>query len=133
MLKTKERPASADQFGASHAHTATAPAGFPRKSSQGSHGHGLGLSPERSHTASGMFSSSSGRASTRMFRKADDTPSPTRKTRRGSPERSPSRPPTGTETAGHGFGNNEILGAPGNGTSIVIAGKGGTEVWLLRG
>lgn len=117
MLKTKERPASADQFG-----TSTAPKA-PRRPKDGlANSHGL--SPERSHTAAGL---STMRSSTRMFRQTEDSPSPSRKNRR-SPDRSASRPAGGAETpVHHGLGNSQILGQTGNGTSIVIAGRG-TEV-----
>lgn len=111
MLKTKERPASADQF------AATAPkAARKSKDTTGS---------ERSHTAAGL---STVRSATRMFRQSEDSPSPSRKNRRGSPDRSTSRPPNGSETpVQHGLSTSQILGAPGNGTNIVIAGRG-TEV-----
>jgi DnaJ-class molecular chaperone len=108
MLKAKERPASADAL-----HRATSPTGR-RDKGQG-----------RSSTASGT---STMRAATRMFRQAEDSPSPSRKNGRGSPSRSPTRQASGMTQPSDRHLLTTTQSAPvSHGTTVIVAGKG-TEV-----
>jgi hypothetical protein len=113
MLKGKERPASADAL-----HRVSSPAGRRDQGLQG-----------RSSTAAGT---STVRSATRMFRQAEDSPSPSRKNGRGSPSRSPTRQAaSNTIQPSDRHLLTTTQSAPvSHGTTVIVAGKG-TEVRTL--
>eukprot|EP00598_Pedospumella_elongata_P000366 CAMPEP_0184973908 /NCGR_PEP_ID=MMETSP1098-20130426/5512_1 /TAXON_ID=89044 /ORGANISM="Spumella elongata, Strain CCAP 955/1" /LENGTH=756 /DNA_ID=CAMNT_0027496413 /DNA_START=91 /DNA_END=2361 /DNA_ORIENTATION=- len=130
MLKApRERPASADMFNTkansrntnSFGGTGSPMASNNRKSTQG-------LLQGRSNTATV-------RSATRMFRQHEDSPSPGRKSRRGSPERATSRQPmtrdgsanTGMLGSPQHHSANQVNGDPTQGTTVMMSNRG-TEV-----
>ena len=138
MLKgTKERPASADDIhGRQPATNITSPMGTARNKLGRSNTAGAPSAPLEAH-GSGHHGSHSGRSSTRMFRKSENSPSPGRKTRRSaSPDRSSSRPSAADHVA-------VAVGAgTGHGTTILVSGKGQevsnleslfVHLWVLLG
>lgn len=120
MLKTKDRPVSADALhrggtaGSPH-RSRNKPAGMEQSGQV------------RSSTALGI---STLRSSTRMFRRAEDSPSPVRKSKRSSPERGATHPPP--ISIDHSSRDCNLLNG-GTGpstplnTTVVMAGNG-TEV-----
>jgi hypothetical protein len=100
MLKMKDRPATADAI-----HRATSPGGGRHSRHQ--------QEAARSSTATGA---TAGRTTARMFRTAEESPSPSRKGRKGSPERHAARNQAGAAADPHQ--------ANGKNIAVVVAGKG---------
>jgi hypothetical protein len=107
MLKMKDRPATADAT-----HRATSPGGGRHSRHQ--------QEAARSSTATGA---SAGRSTARMFRTAEESPSPSRKGRKGSPERHAARNQPGAADAHQANGKN---------IAVVVAGKGSEVCVYVR-